>query len=174
MQKTPRLNRTCKIKNGAKRMSFVFDKDTIENLKKLAKNNQTNMTIVLEKLIANANNHSFQKMHHLIEQNKELYTRLNATFSNLNQIAYHLNYNRIADKDIVDKVFLKHLLEVLSNNLCDNIQLKILNLKLLKSLSLNNSDKRRYTYRIEYYSKKAKAITNLNQLNQGAEDEKEL
>ncbi len=92
MKKT-RLYRKSKQKEGAKRMEFLLDIRCVQILNDLKTRHNKSYTKIVENLILNSQISFYkqQKITSALGSLAMLYNSLNATCSNFNQIAYHLN-----------------------------------------------------------------------------------
>lgn len=118
-----------------KRLNILISKDAYKALEKQKK--QINTTRYIEHLLIKADENpesiaqSFDEQNKYLDQitqlinfNKKLYLDINATFSNLNQIAYRQNitlYIKIAQTDIDT---LKSLIRVLLESIAKNLMTK--------------------------------------------------
>lgn len=101
--KNPRLYRKSKLKGGAKRMEFLLDVRCVQILKDLKTRHNKSYTKIVENLILNSQISFYkqQKITSALGSLAMLYSSLNATCSNFNQIAYHLNNAALLGENVI-------------------------------------------------------------------------
>ncbi|PAF42168.1 hypothetical protein [Helicobacter sp. 11S03491-1] len=144
-----------------KKLYFVLDLKAYESLKTECKNKSLSMTKFLEKIILEKSQDSqerISKIFSLTKLNKELYDGTNATYSNINQIAYCINTFKILNDGKIDDLlkldFLEKILESF-NTLNNDIQnLRILILELLLILENNGIENRKIRNKLKKFEYK--------------------
>ncbi|BCD46775.1 hypothetical protein NHP190020_18140 (plasmid) [Helicobacter suis] len=119
-------------------MVFVLEAKSAQTLKRLSSENKTSMTKLLEAMIlehekpSDSQNKWLKKSIALMQEHKNLYMGLNATFSNLNQIARHLNMNAFAGDGIHEALLIEIQTQVQN---CTK-QIGFLRILVLKNMAL--------------------------------------
>ncbi|MFC3848506.1 plasmid mobilization relaxosome protein MobC [Helicobacter baculiformis] len=135
--KNPNAHRKSKLKSGGKRMVFILDAKSAAALKELSHKHKISMTKIIETMILEQKpfcqqNKWLLKTIALMQEHKNLYTSLNTTFSNLNQIARHLNIYALTGETINDALLAQTQAQVQH---CAK-QLELLKLLVLKNIIL--------------------------------------
>ncbi|MGL2591443.1 mobilization protein [Helicobacter pylori] len=130
--KNPRLYRRSKQKEGAKRMEFLLDVRCVQILNDLKTRHNKSYTKIVENLILNSQISFYkqQKITSALGSLAILYSSLNATCSNFNQIAYHLNNAALLGENVIHLGLLQDIEAQLKSW---SEKTKILNLAIKKS-----------------------------------------
>lgn len=145
-----------------KNLHFILDIKAYENLKNKSKENSLTMTKFLEKMLlekTQENEEKNSRIFALTKLNKGLYEGTNATYSNINQIAYLLNVQKLLDGGEIDdlsKIDLNNISFQLKN-LCNDItNLRILILEFLLILDNNGSEAKKIKNKLQKYKNQIK------------------
>ncbi|MDO7253069.1 hypothetical protein [Helicobacter cappadocius] len=145
-----------------KKIFFVLDPKAYESLKNNSKENSLTMTKFLEKMLlekSQENNENVSRIFALTKLNKGLYEGTNATYSNINQIAYSLNIQKLLDGGEINdlsKIDLKNI-SVQLQNLCNDItSLRILILEFLLILDNNGIETKKIKNKLQKYKNQIK------------------
>lgn len=145
-----------------KNLHFILDIKAYENLKNKSKENSLTMTKFLEKMLlekTQENEEKISRIFALTKLNKGLYEGTNATYSNINQIAYLLNVQKLLDGGEIDdlsKIDLNNISFQLKN-LCNDItNLRILILEFLLILDNNGSEAKKIKNKLQKYKNQIK------------------
>ncbi|MCE3037692.1 hypothetical protein [Helicobacter anatolicus] len=130
-------------KINGKNLHIVLDENSKKILEEMAKQQNKSYTAIIQELIKfnneTKNSYVFVKMVELISFNKKKYKDLNATFNNINQIAYHINSfkkSRHFQEEIFNTSFFTHINQEIKNcrDLLEDIRILVLkNLILLEN-----------------------------------------
>lgn len=144
-----------------KKLYFVLDSKAYEQLKIECKNKSLTMTKFLEQIIlekSEENQESISKIFSIIKLNKELYDGTNATYSNINQIAYSINtfkmFNDGKIDDLMQADFLKKILDNFSSLNNDIQNLRVLILEFLLILESNGIENKKIRNKLKKYQSK--------------------
>lgn len=135
------MNHENKTLSG-KRMNLLLSSESYKILKKYQEKYNTTATSYIEYLIThqdsefikdclNKKQELSQKISHIINFNKKLYLDLNATFSNINQIAYALNLAKLQQNQELENLinnaeFQQDVLKALGTNKEELLNLRTL------------------------------------------------
>lgn len=155
--------------NQGKKLFFVLDSKAYESLKNNSKDKSLTMTKFLEKMLlerSKENQENVSRIFALAKLNQGLYEGTNATYSNINQIAYALNIQKLLSGGKIDDlstIDLKNISYRL-NNLSNDIQnLRILILEFLLILDSNGAEAKKIKNRLQKHKNK---LEQKNQKNQ--------
>lgn len=156
-----------------KNLHFILDIKAYENLKNKSKENSLTMTKFLEKMLlekTQENQENISRVFALTKLNKELYEGTNATYSNINQIAYSLNIEKLLNGGSIDdaiKIDLNNISTSLQNLSNDIQNLRILILEFLLILDSNTLEGKKVKAKLQKYKNKFKSKlekqSNINQ-----------
>lgn len=145
-----------------KNLHLILNIKAYEELKNKSKENSLTMTKFLEKMLlekTKENQEKISRIFSLTKLNKELYEGTNATYSNINQIAYSLNVQKLLDGgEISDpsKIDLKNISNQIQNLCNDVTSLRILILEFLLILDSNGSEAKKIKNKLQKYKKQIK------------------
>lgn len=143
-----------------KNLHFILDIKAYENLKNKSKENSLTMTKFLEKMLLEKNQENqenISRVFALTKLNKGLYEGTNATYSNINQIAYSLNIQKLLNGGNIDDVIKIDLNNISTSlqNLSNDIQnLRILILEFLLILDGNTLETKKVKAKLQKYKNK--------------------
>lgn len=145
-----------------KNLHFILDIKAYENLKNKSKENSLTMRKFLEKMLlekTEENQEKISRIFSLTKLNKELYEGTNATYSNINQIAYSLNIQKLLDGGEINdltKIDLRNISNQIQN-LCNDItSLRILILEFLLILDSNGAEAKKIKNKLQKYKNQIK------------------
>lgn len=140
-----------------KNLHFILDIKAYENLKNKSKESSLTMTKFLEKMLlekTQENQEKISRIFALTKLNKGLYEGTNATYSNINQIAYLLNVQKLLNGGEIDDLSKINLNNITSQlkTLCNDItSLRILILEFLLILDNNGSEAKKIKNKLQKY-----------------------
>ncbi|PAF48811.1 hypothetical protein BKH41_04065 [Helicobacter sp. 12S02232-10] len=155
--KRPRHHNKTSRLVARKQTKFILDLESYQNLKKQSRENNLTMTKFLETLLKEKslqNSSGITKIIALTNFNQKFYMDLNTTFSNLNQIAYNLNLDKFLEESKIDNAFLKNIADELITTKTALQDLRLLTLKFLLYLEIDNKKQKKIQKRIETYKEK--------------------
>lgn len=143
-----------------KKIYFVLEPKAYESLKNNSKEKSLTMTKFLEKILLEKsceNEESISRVFALTKLNKGLYEGTNATYSNINQIAYSLNIQKLlngGNLDELTRIDLNNISTSLQNLSSDIQNLRILILEFLLILDGNSTDSKKVKAKLQKYKNK--------------------
>lgn len=158
-----------KIDNSKKRkfidgknLHFILDIKAYKNLKNKSKENSLTMTKFLEKMLlekTEENQEKISRIFSLTKLNKGLYEGTNATYSNINQIAYSLNIQKLLDGGEIsdpNKIDLRNISNQIQTLCIDITSLRILILEFLLILDSNGAEAKKIKNKLQKYKNQIK------------------